>query len=207
MAVEAGATAGIVPADEETLRYLREEAGVQDEIEPVVPDIDAAYEQVLEIDLGELSPQIACPHRVDNVKPVEAVEGTRVHQIVIGSCTNGRLDDIEMAAHILNGRKVADGVRLLVFPASWRVYTEAMRKGYLADLIDAGATIMNPGCGPCLGVHEGALGDGEIALSTTNRNFKGRMGNPNSEVYLCSPAVAAASAITGRITDPRNEGK
>jgi 3-isopropylmalate/(R)-2-methylmalate dehydratase large subunit len=137
------------------------------------------------------------------VKPVEAVQGVKVNQIVIGSCTNGRLDDLAAAAGILKGRKIARSVRLLVFPASWKIYREAMRRGYLADLIEAGAVVMNPGCGCCLGVHEGALGDGEVALSTTNRNFKGRMGNPNSEVYLCSPEVAAASALTGVITDPR----
>jgi 3-isopropylmalate/(R)-2-methylmalate dehydratase large subunit len=129
-----------------------------------------------------------------------------VHQIVIGSCTNGRLDDLEEAARRLKGRKIAKGVRMLVFPASWKIYKEAMTRGYLGDLMEAGAVIMNPGCGCCLGVHEGALGDGETALSTTNRNFHGRMGNPNSDVYLCSPAVAAASAVSGVITDPRKEG-
>jgi len=125
-----------------------------------------------------------------------------VQQIVIGSCTNGRLDDLAVAAGILRGRKVARGTRMLVFPASARIYQQAMEKGYLLDFMQAGAVVMNPGCGPCLGVHQGALGDGEVALATTNRNFKGRMGNPNAEVYLCSPAVAAASAVTGVITDP-----
>ncbi len=207
MSVEAGATSGLVPADDETVRYLREEAGVQDEIECVQPDSDAEYDQVLEIDVSKLSPQIACPHTVDNVKPVEEVEGIKIHQIVIGSCTNGRLDDLEIAAKILKGKKIARNVRMLIFPASWRIYRQALKKGHLATLVDAGAVIMNPGCGCCLGVHQGALGDGEVALSTTNRNFKGRMGNPNSEVYLCSPAVAAASAITGVITNPIKGGK
>ncbi len=205
MTVEAGATSGIVPADGETVRYLCEVAGVAGPIEPVVPDADAAYERTIEIDASKLVPQVACPHTVDNVKPVDAVAGTRVHQIVIGSCTNGRLDDIAAAAAILRGRKVARGTRMLVFPASARIYQEALEAGYVADLMRAGAVVMNSGCGPCLGVHEGALGDGEVALSTTNRNFKGRMGNPKSEVYLCSPEVAAASAITGVITDPREE--
>jgi len=204
MSVEAGATSGIVPADEETLRYLREEAGVTDPLDPVQPDDDASYERLVDIDASALEPQIACPHTVDNVHPIGDVEGTKVHQIVIGSCTNGRLDDLEVAAGILRGRKVAEGVRMLVFPASGRIYTQALLKGYLADFVQAGAVVMNPGCGPCLGVHEGALGDGEVALSTTNRNFQGRMGNPKSEVYLCSPAVAAASALTGTITDPRH---
>jgi 3-isopropylmalate/(R)-2-methylmalate dehydratase large subunit len=203
MAVEAGATSGIVPCDQETFRYLREEAGVTDSLAPVLPDPDAVYEQVIDVDVSELEPQIACPHTVDNVKPIDAVVGTKVHQIVIGSCTNGRLDDLEMAAGILRGKKVAQGTRMLVFPASGRIYAQALERGYVADFMKAGAVVMNPGCGPCLGVHEGALGDGETALSTTNRNFKGRMGNPTSDVYLCSPAVAAASAVSGVITDPR----
>ncbi len=203
MSVEAGATAGVVPPDAETLRYLRDETGVKGEVEIFEPDRDAVYDQVIEIDAGTLTPQIACPHTVDNVKPLGAVKGKRVHQIVVGSCTNGRLDDIEVAARILRDRKVAEGTRMLVFPASWRIYQEAMDCGYLRDLTDAGAVVCNPGCGPCLGVHQGALGDGETALSTTNRNFKGRMGNPTAEVYLCSPAVAAASAIAGVISDPR----
>jgi 3-isopropylmalate/(R)-2-methylmalate dehydratase large subunit len=203
MAVEAGATSGIVPADDETLRYLRHEAGVIDRVVPVLPDADAHYEQIIHIDVTNLEPQIACPHTVDNVKAIRKVEGAKVQQVVIGSCTNGRLDDLEIAARILKGKKIARNTRMLVFPASGRIYAQALGRGYIGDFMAAGAVVMNPGCGPCLGVHEGALGDGEVALSTTNRNFKGRMGNPNSEVYLCSPAVAAASALTGVITDPR----
>jgi len=203
MAVEAGATSGIVPADVETLRYLREEAGVREAVPVVEPDADAPYVTSVDVDASALQPQVACPHTVDNVRPVGDVAGRHVDQIVIGSCTNGRLDDLAVAARILRGRTVAAGTRMLVFPASGRIYQEALAAGYVADLVAAGAVVMNAGCGPCLGVHEGALGDGEIALSTTNRNFKGRMGNPASEVYLCSPAVAAASAVTGRITDPR----
>ena len=203
MSVEAGATSGIVPADEETKRYLRGEAGVKGKITPVLPDKDAAYEQVVEIDVSKLEPQIACPHTVDNVKPITQVAGRKINQVVIGSCTNGRLDDLQIAAEILEGKKVAVGTRMLIFPASARIYAKALAKGYIGSFMKAGAVVMNPGCGPCLGIHEGALGDGEVALSTTNRNFKGRMGNPNSEVYLCSPAVAAASAISGAITSPR----
>ena len=203
MAVEAGATAGIVPPDEETIRYLLEETGTTVEEEMIVPDGDAEYETELEINVSDLAPQIACPHRVDNVRDVTEVVGQKIDQVVIGSCTNGRLEDLETAARTLRGKKIAKRVRMLVFPASWKIYKEALCRGYLADLIDAGASIMNPGCGCCLGVHQGALGDGEVALSTTNRNFKGRMGNPNAEVYLCSPAVAAASALRGAITDPR----
>jgi 3-isopropylmalate/(R)-2-methylmalate dehydratase large subunit len=203
MAVEAGATSGIVPSDKETLRYLRVSAGVKDNIDIVLPDLDAEYERVIDVDVSHLVPQVACPHTVDNVRPIDEVAGTRVHQIVIGSCTNGRLDDLEVAARILRGKNVAAGTRMLVFPASGRIYAQALERGLIGDLLGAGAVVMNPGCGPCLGVHQGALGDGETALSTTNRNFKGRMGNPSAEVYLCSPAVAAASALTGVVTDPR----
>jgi 3-isopropylmalate/(R)-2-methylmalate dehydratase large subunit len=203
MSVEAGATSGIVPGDDETRRYLIEEACVTEAINLVVPDTDAEYERIIKINAGDLSPQIACPHTVDNVKPIGDVEGVKIQQIVIGSCTNGRLDDIEAAARIIKGKKISRTTRMLVFPASGRIYQQALERGYLLDLMRAGAVVMNSGCGPCLGVHEGALGDGEVALSTTNRNFKGRMGNPNSEVYLCSPEVAAASALTGVITDPR----
>lgn len=206
MSVEAGATSGIVPPDKETLRYLKEEAKVKGKIEVFGPDPDAEYDQVVEIDVSELEPMVACPHTVDNVKPVSQVGKIRVDQIVIGSCTNGRLDDLAVAARILKGKKIARGVRMLVFPASFRIYQQALKLGYIADLVKAGAVVMNPGCGCCLGVHQGALGDGEVALSTTNRNFKGRMGNPKADVYLCSPAVAAASALTGYITDPRKGG-
>jgi 3-isopropylmalate/(R)-2-methylmalate dehydratase large subunit len=201
MAVEAGATAGIVPADAETEQYLRA-AGVTLPLNPVLSDPEATFESIVVIDVTKLRPQIACPHTVDNVKPVQEVAGKRINQVVIGSCTNGRLDDIAVAARIVRGHKVAPGTRMLVFPASSTIYRQALGKGYIGALMNAGAVVMNSGCGPCLGVHEGALGDGEVALSTTNRNFKGRMGNPNSEVYLCSPAVAAASALTGVITDP-----
>lgn len=203
MTVEAGATSGIVPPDKETLRYLKEEAGVSETIELFGPDPDAVYDRVIEIDASKIEPQIACPHTVDNVKPLSELEGKKINQIVIGSCTNGRLDDIEIAAKILKGKKVARNVRMLVFPASCRIYKQAVEKGYVSILMDAGAVVMNSGCGPCLGVHQGALADGDIALATTNRNFKGRMGNPNAEVYLCSPASAAVSAISGVITDPR----
>ncbi len=207
MSVEAGATSGIFPPDKETLRYLKEEAGVKGPVEIFGPDPEAEYDQVIEIDVSRLEPLVACPHTVDNVKPVKKLGRVKVNQIVIGSCTNGRLDDLAIAARILRGQKIARGVRMLVFPASFRIYQQALQLGYLATLIKAGAVIMNPGCGCCLGVHEGALGDSEVALSTTNRNFKGRMGNPKAEVYLCSPAVAAASALTGYITDPGKGGK
>jgi 3-isopropylmalate/(R)-2-methylmalate dehydratase large subunit len=207
MTVEAGATAGIVPPDGETIRYLQEEAGVKDKPDIFGPDSDAVYDQVIHIDVSQLVPQIACPHTVDNVKPINEVLGTKINQIVIGSCTNGRLDDLAIAARILKGKKVARQTRMLIFPASTRIYLQALKKGYVADFMEAGAVVMNSGCGPCLGIHQGALADGDVALATTNRNFKGRMGNPNAEVYLCSPAVAAASAITGVITDPSKGGE
>jgi 3-isopropylmalate/(R)-2-methylmalate dehydratase large subunit len=203
MSVEAGATAGVVPPDGETRRYLREEAGVEDSLDVIAPDADAVYERVIEIDVSRLEPQIACPHTVDNVKPIGAVKGRKIDQVVVGSCTNGRLDDIEIVARTLRGKRVAEGTRMLVFPASWRIYSDALEAGYLADLIAAGAVVCNPGCGPCLGIHQGALGDNETALATTNRNFRGRMGNPQADVFLCSPMVAAASALTGTIADPR----
>jgi 3-isopropylmalate/(R)-2-methylmalate dehydratase large subunit len=203
MSVEAGATSGIVPSDAETLRFLREEAKVRGRIDVLGPDADAEYDRIVTIDVAKLEPQVACPHTVDNVKPVGKVAGVKVDQVVIGSCTNGRLDDLAIAAKILKGKKVARGTRMLVFPASYRIFNRALEAGYVAVFVKAGAVVMNPGCGPCLGVHQGALGDGEVALATTNRNFKGRMGNPNAQVYLASPAVAAASAITGVITDPR----
>jgi 3-isopropylmalate/(R)-2-methylmalate dehydratase large subunit len=203
MSVEAGATSGIVPPDDETIEYLRKEAGVEEAIPLLSPDPDAAYAQTVEIDASTLSPQLACPHAVDNVVAVGEREGTKIDQIVIGSCTNGRYDDVAAAAAILKGKKVSPRVRVLIFPASWRIYRRLSRDGILEDLAQAGAVIMNPGCGCCLGVHQGALGDQEVALSTTNRNFLGRMGNPKAQIYLCSPEVAAASAIAGAITDPR----
>jgi 3-isopropylmalate/(R)-2-methylmalate dehydratase large subunit len=202
MSVEAGATCGIVPPDEETISYLRNEAGVTDEIRMLSPDPDASYVQTMEVDVSDLAPQLACPHAVDNVVAVREREGTKIDQVVIGSCTNGRYDDVAAAAAILKGKTIASHVRVLVFPASWRIYRHLLRDGVLECLAQSGAIIMNPGCGCCLGVHQGALGDGEVALSTTNRNFMGRMGNPNSEIYLCSPQVAAASAVAGVITIP-----
>ena len=180
MAVEAGATSGIVPPDAETLRYLKEVAGVGEQVPIFGPDPDAVYERVLEIDAAALSPQVACPHTVDNVKPVEAVSGKAIQQIVIGSCTNGRLDDIEIAARILKGKKIARGVRMLIFPASARIFREAMKAGYLSILMEAGAVVANSGCGPCLGVHQGALGDGEVSAIYHQPQFQGPHGQPES---------------------------
>lgn len=166
-------------------------------------EYDGPYEKEFEFDISNLSPQVACPHTVDNVKDIEEVQGKKINQAVLGSCTNGRLEDLRIAASILEGRKVADGVRMLVFPASINIYKDALKEGLLETFIEAGALVLNPGCGPCLGAHEGILAAGEVAIASTNRNFRGRMGSRDSEVYLASPATVAASALKGEITDPR----
>jgi 3-isopropylmalate/(R)-2-methylmalate dehydratase large subunit len=202
MAVEAGAKAGVFPADELTRDYLSEQGRGAD-YQPVSPDADAAYEQTMQIDLNNLEPTVAKPHTVDNVALARELKGTKIQQVFIGTCTNGRLDDLEIAAEILKGKKRYSGTRLIVAPASRQVLMESLEKGYLQTLIAAGATVLPPGCGPCLGLHQGALGDEEACLSTSNRNFKGRMGNPRGFVYLGSPATAAATALAGEITDPR----
>ena len=201
MAAEMGAKNGYFPPDDETLRWLA--ARTKEKITPVVSDPEAQYSKVLEFDLSGFVPQVACPHTVDNVKPVTEVEGRPFHQALIGTCTNGRLEDLESAAKILKGKKVHPRVRVLILPASREVYLEAMNKGLLAELSEAGCVLLNPGCGPCLGAHLGILAAGEVCLSTANRNFKGRMGARDSEIYLASPATVAASALEGKITDPR----
>ena len=202
MAVEAGAKAGLFPADELTLEYLSERGDKQD-YQTLHPDNDAVYEKIIEIELSKLEPTISIPHTVDNTVPVKEITGTKIHQVVIGTCTNGRLEDMEVAAGILYGKQRHPKTRLIVAPASRGVLLAAIEKGYIQTFIEAGASILPPGCGPCLGLHQGALADGEHCLSTANRNFKGRMGNPNSFIYLGSPASAAAAAVTGEITDPR----
>ena len=202
MAVEAGAKAGIFPADEMTRDYLSEQ-GRGTDYQPVFPDADAAYEQTIQIDLDGLEPTVAKPHTVDNTALARELRGIKIQQVFIGTCTNGRLDDLEIAASILKGKKRHPDTRLIVAPASRQVFMKSLEKGYLQILIEAGATVLPPGCGPCLGLHQGALGDEEACLSTSNRNFKGRMGNPKGFVYLGSPATAAATALTGEITDPR----
>jgi len=202
MAVEAGAKAGLFPVDELTLDYLSER-GDKQSYQTLYPDNDAIYEGIIEIDLAKLEPTISRPHTVDNTAVVSEVTGTKIHQVVIGTCTNGRLEDLEVAAGILHGRKRHPATRLIVAPASRGILLSAIEKGYIQTFIEAGASILPPGCGPCLGLHQGALADGENCLSTANRNFKGRMGNPNSFIYLGSPASAAAATITGEITDPK----
>ncbi|OFW56172.1 MAG: 3-isopropylmalate dehydratase large subunit [Actinobacteria bacterium RBG_19FT_COMBO_54_7] len=201
MAVEMGAKAGLMEADAKTIEWV---AGrVDHPFTPVSPDADADYQKILDFDLSDLSPQVAEPHRVDNVKPVEELEGTPIQEAVIGTCTNGRLEDLQIAAALLGGKRVSPDVRLIVAPASRQVLMKAMDLGIAQRLIEAGAAIVTPGCGPCVGTHNGVPSDGESVISTANRNFKGRMGNPKAFIYLASPATVAASAVAGKITDPR----
>jgi len=202
MAVEAGAKAGIVASDDVTYEYLKE-YGRPEKFRKIAPDNDAVYEKIIEIDVSELSPMVAFPHTVDNVKSVEEAKGIKIHQVFLGSCTNCRIDDLRIAAEILKGKTVHPDVRLLVTPASKKVYLQASKEGLLDILVEAGATISSPGCAVCCGIHEGILADDEVCVATSNRNFLGRMGNPKSFVYLSSPATAAISALTGEITDPR----
>jgi homoaconitate hydratase family protein len=202
LSMEMGAKVAFTPVDDILLNYLRPRiAGV---LETIGPDPDARYERVLNIDAGEelREPQIACPHAVDNVRPLSELGEVPVQQAVLGSCTNGRLEDLEIAARILAGRKLHPRTRLIVIPASQRIYRDAMRLGYLETLVAAGAMIDPPGCGPCVGVHQGILAAGEACVSSTNRNFIGRMGSKDSKVYLASPAVVAASAVAGRLEHP-----
>ncbi|MBI2874964.1 MAG: 3-isopropylmalate dehydratase large subunit [Firmicutes bacterium] len=202
MAVEAGAKAGIIASDEKTRAYL-EAQGRGHQYKPVVPDPDAVYERVIEIDASSLVPTVSFPHTVDNTRTIDQAKGIKIHQVVLGTCTNGRHLDLQRAAAILKGRRINPSVRLLVVPASRKIMLDALRDGTIETLVEAGASIGTPGCGPCVGVHMGALGDGETCLATQNRNFKGRMGNPNGEIYLASPQVAAATALAGEIADPR----
>jgi 3-isopropylmalate/(R)-2-methylmalate dehydratase large subunit len=201
MAAEMGAKNGYFPPDEVTREWLG--VRTKEAYQPVVSDPDARFEKTLVYDLSVLVPQVACPHTVDNVKPVTEVEGTKFHQGLIGTCTNGRLEDLEAAARILKGHKVHKDVRVLILPASLEVYAEASRRGLLTVFAEAGCLILNPGCGPCLGAHQGIMAAGEVTLSTANRNFRGRMGSRDSRIYLASPATVAASALYGVITDPR----
>lgn len=200
MAIEAGAKNGIFPVDENTVEYIKEHS--TREYKVYEPDVDAEYDEVYEIDLAALRPTVAFPHLPENTKTVDETGEIKINQVVIGSCTNGRLEDLRVAASILRGKKVAKYVRTIVFPGTQKIYLQAMEEGLLKDFIEAGAIVSTPTCGPCLGGHMGILAAGERAVSTTNRNFVGRMGHVESEVYLASPAVAAASALTGVITDP-----
>lgn len=205
MAVEAGGKCGLFAPDKTILDYVTPRAKFA--FTPISPDADAKYAKTIEIDASALDPVVALPHLPDNVKPAKLCGDMKVDQVFIGSCTNGRLRDMEMAASILKGKKAHHDVRLIVIPASYDVYNESMRRGYIQTFIDAGASVCTPTCGPCLGGYMGILAPGERCVSTSNRNFVGRMGHVDSELILASPLVAAASAVTGRVTDPREVQK
>ncbi|MDY4181978.1 MAG: aconitase family protein, partial [Pseudoflavonifractor sp.] len=202
MAIEAGAKNGIFPVDEKTLAYV--EGRVNRPWQVFEADPDAEYTRKVTIDLSALRPTVSLPHLPSNTRTVDEVAGTPIQQVVIGSCTNGRLDDLRRAAEILKGRKVAPGVRCIVFPATQQIMLDAMAEGLINIFIEAGAAVSTPTCGPCLGGHMGVLSDGERAISTTNRNFVGRMGPVSSEIILASPAVAAASAVAGCVANPQS---
>jgi 3-isopropylmalate/(R)-2-methylmalate dehydratase large subunit len=202
MAAEMGAKIGYVNFDDKTGDWLKDRIHGE-KYYPVYSDKDADFSQKITYNVSSLQPQVACPHTVDNVMSVSQVEGKKIDQVLIGTCTNGRLEDLQVAANILNGNKIAPHVRLLVFPASTEVFRKALKEGTIEQLSQSGAIIMNPGCGPCLGAHEGALAPGEVCLSTANRNFKGRMGCKEALIYLASPATAAASALEGVISNPQ----
>ena len=200
MAIEAGAKNGIFPVDDQTIAYMKEHS--QKEYKIFEADEDAEYDEVIKIDLSTLKPTVAFPHLPENTKTVDEAGEVTIDQVVIGSCTNGRISDLREAASVLKGRKVADGIRAIVIPATQSIYMQAIEEGLVQTFIEAGAVVSPPTCGPCLGGHMGCLAKGERAVSTTNRNFVGRMGHVESEVYLASPAVAAASAVTGKISQP-----
>lgn len=200
MAIEAGAKNGIFPVDEVTLKYLKDHGAKTPEI--FEADADAEYDETVVIDLSELDYTVACPHLPSNVKPASQLSDVAVDQAVIGSCTNGRISDLRAAAEVLKGKKIADGVRCIVIPATQKIYLKAMEEGLLATFINAGAVVSTPTCGPCLGGYMGILASGEVCVATTNRNFVGRMGAKDSKIYLASPAVAAACAVCGRIVPP-----
>ncbi len=205
MGVEMGAKIAVFPVDDVTKKYLTSLGIKKGDYEPVWADEDAAYARELTYDMGSIEPVVALPHTVDNVKPVGEIEGIPIQQFLIGTCTNGRLSDLEAAADILDGKTVAAGSRLLVLPASKDVFEAAVERGIISRLSRSGGIILPPGCGPCLGAHQGVLAPGEKCLSTANRNFKGRMGCKEAEIYLASPQTVAASAIHGKVADPRKE--
>lgn len=202
MAVEAGAKVGLFLSDEVTRNWMNWMERPQD-FRTLSPDPDAIYESTVRIDAGELKPVIACPHQVDNIKTIDEIGEVKVDQVYLGTSCNGRLEDFQIAAMILKGKKIHPHTRMIVTPGSRRVYLEALKDGTMETLIEFGALAMPPGCGACVGLHEGVLGDGEVCLATQPRNFKGRMGSPKSFIYLGSPAVAAATAVEGKIADPR----
>ena len=207
MAVEMGAKNGIVEPDETTRKYLEGKIKKMPDLDALKSDTDAKYSQTVEFDVSSMEPQVACPSSVDNVKPISKIGEVKIDQAFIGSCTNGRLEDLQLAAKIMKGKKVADGVRALVIPASQEIYQQADKEGLLQIFTEAGAIVCGSACGPCLGGHIGLLAAGETCVSTSNRNFIGRMGSTQANVYLASPATVAASALTGKITDPTVQEK
>jgi 3-isopropylmalate/(R)-2-methylmalate dehydratase large subunit len=202
MAIEAGGKSGIIEPDEITFEYMQKVQSSKFKVQSLKSDKDANYCEVKEYDVSKLEPQVACPHLPSNVEAVSELKGVKVDQVVIGSCTNGRISDLRIAAKILKGKKVNSNTRAIVIPATQQIYLDAIKEGLVEIFVKAGAVFSTPTCGPCLGGHAGILADGEVALATTNRNFIGRMGSPKSFVYLSNPAVAAASAIKGKITHP-----
>jgi len=203
LVTEIGGKNCIMGYDEETEKYIRQISEKNEKIEPVFPDRDASYLKEVVLDINNLTPLVAKPHAVDNVCSVEEVKGTKINQAFIGTCTNGRIEDLAVAAMILKGKKIHKDVRTIITPGSRKIYLEAMEKGYIRIFMECGCCVTNPGCGPCVGTHQGIPSNGEVVISTANRNFKGRMGNPDAFIYLASPATVAASAIKGEISDPR----
>lgn len=203
MVVEMGAKAGFMPQDAQTISWLKKRVGRRNRIATVQADANARYEKIFEFDISKLKPLVAMPHSVDNVSAVTQLKSVKIHEAFLGTCTNARLSDFEVAALILKKHTVKPGVKFIIAPSSRAVYSEALKRGFVDIFIKAGAVIVAPGCGPCVGTHNGVPADGEVVISTANRNFKGRMGNPNAFIYLASPATVAASAVKGRITDPR----
>lgn len=205
MAIEMGAKNGIIEPNGEVINYISKRTGKKEsELNIIKSDKDCEYSKEMHFEIDDMEPQIACPNDVDNVKNISKIEGISIDQCFVGSCTNGRLSDLAEAAEILDGSKINNDVRLLILPASVEIYKQALKEGYIETFIDSGAIICNPGCGPCLGGHMGVLSEGEVCISTTNRNFKGRMGDPKSSVYLANSKVVAASAIEGVITNPKD---
>jgi 3-isopropylmalate/(R)-2-methylmalate dehydratase large subunit len=202
MAVECGAKAGLFASDAKTREYLREH-GREGDWQELAPDAHAGYEETLDYEVSDLEPTVACPHFVDNTKTVREAGDVKVNQVFLGTCTNSRIDDLRVAVSILKGKQIAPGVRLLATPPSRKVYMDGVQEGLYQAIVEAGGVVTAPGCGACVGVHQGTLGDGEVCVTTQNRNFRGRMGNPEGLIYLASPATAAATALTGKLSDPR----
>jgi len=203
MVVEMGAKAGFMPQDKTTIAWLKPRAAGNRKIKPVAADKDARYEQVLEFDISKLKPQVSQPHSVDNAVAAGELKNIKINEAYMGTCTNGRLSDLKVAASMLKSRKIYPGVKFIIAPSSRQIFLQAMKLGIINTLVKAGGVMVSPGCGPCVGTHNGVPADGEIVISTANRNFKGRMGNPNAFIYLASPATVVASAIKGHIADPR----